>query len=274
MSIADKQLYKAPYLYLVNVWLKEYDLAKANISILYEEGIISESQYKNFYNMPKQEREVSIGCMIRDNKDLYKVIQEGLRKARNTFLSANHIDDMNVLYIDNDSMTIIEPKNDNVVQNHYTTRFSKVIEFKMKNVYTSLYRLKDVDFLYYNNHSSEERYRVKYASIAEKHTDGFLEFLLALANEAESSGNVLSVLQMIRYVHSQYLRGELNIEFYREFNQSSKYRFKQTTAAYMYSTDVAPRDIKCLDISYNALLIMELYKYFSNEYFKRYRWRK
>jgi hypothetical protein len=272
MGIADKQLYKAPYLYLINVWLKEYDLAKANISILYEEGVLSKTQYESFYNMPKQEREVSIGYMIRDNKDLYKVIQEGLRKARNSFLSINHIDDSNVLYVDNDSMTIIEPKRNNVVENHYITHFGNVIEFKMKNVYSSFYRLKDVDFLYRKD-EQEEKYRVKYASIADKHINGFLEFLLALANEAETC-NVLSVLQMIRYTHSQYLKGELDIEFYKEFNSISKYRFKQNTIAYSYFTDIPPRDIECLDISYNALLIMELYKYFSNEYFKRYRWRK
>lgn len=274
MSIADKQMYKAPYLYLVNVWLKEYDLAKANISVLYEEGILTESQYKNFYNMPKQEREVSIGYMIRDNKDLYKVIQEGLRKVRNAFLSENHIDEMSVLYVDNDSMTIIEPKTNNVVDNHYKTRFGKVLEFKLKNVYTSLYRLADLDFLYYKDNGSE-KYRIKYANkdMGKKHLNGFLEFLLSIANEAET-GQVLNVLQMIRYTYLQYTKGALPVEFYREFNQASKYKFKQTTAGYVYSTDIPPRNgIECLDISYNAFLIMELSKYFSNEYFKRYRWR-
>lgn len=268
MTLADKTLYKAPYLYLVNMWLKEYDLEKANISILFEEGVLSESDYQKFYNMPKEDREVQIGCMMKDNKDLTKVLQNGLKKARNTFLIENHIEDNNVLYIDNDSITIIEPRTSSV-ENKYVTNFSKCIHFKMKNVYSSMYRLKDVDFLYFNNRI-EERYRIKYANknMRFKHTNGFLEFLLTICNEAEM-GHVLNTLQMIKYTYCMYIRCELPTDFYREFNQRSQFKFKQT-GSFSYYTDIPPTGgMQYIDISFNAFLFMELYKYFSIEYFKR-----
>ena len=266
MGIGDKQQYKAPYLYLINMWLKEYDIEKANISILYEEGILSDQEYQKFYHMEKREREVSIGCLLRDNRNLISILQNGMKKARNTFLLENHIEDSDVLYIDNDSITVIQPKMN--TNKEYITQFNR-INFRLKKVYSSFYRLKDIDFLYFNDGVKED-YRIKYANskdMIEKHKNGFLEFLLTICNEAEM-GHVLNPLQMIKFTYCKYVRHELSADFYREFNIKSMFRLKPGLS-FVYYTDIpSGYNMNYVDISYNAYLFMELYKYFANEYFK------
>lgn len=59
----EKTLYKANIQYLVDVPIFEYDISKANISVLSDKGIISENQYQYLFNLPKLERNIAIGNM-------------------------------------------------------------------------------------------------------------------------------------------------------------------------------------------------------------------
>ena len=57
----EKTLYKADIQYLVDVPIFEYDISKANISVLSDKGVISENQYQYLFNLPKLERNIAIG---------------------------------------------------------------------------------------------------------------------------------------------------------------------------------------------------------------------
>ena len=52
----EKTLYSAPYRYLINRNIQEYDISKANISILLDMGCIKKEDYDHLYNLPKHQR--------------------------------------------------------------------------------------------------------------------------------------------------------------------------------------------------------------------------
>ena len=260
----EKLFYKADISYLINVYLREYDIEKANISALYELGVLNEEQYKAYYSMPKHDREVEIGCYLKYRPNLLPLLQSKILEFRNMFISSNNIDENQILYLDNDSITIIDPKSK--TQDDRISHFGTHINFKLKNVYTSYYKLGSVDLLY---NSNNESFRVKYAGqkLIDRHKDTFLDFLLALCYEAETS-NLSNVLLMLKGFYTQYIQYQLPVNFYREFNQNSKFKLKSGLAFTYYSDIMTDIQTDQIDISYNANLLRNLVKIFSYEYFK------
>ena len=257
--------YAAPYTYLTHYYIYEYDIEKANISILYSYNAISKEQYDYYYNLPKKEREVSIGLLIRDNPDISSILKSGITEARRLFFESLQLYDENVLYIDNDSITIIStnPHPDQYIQ------ISDIIRFKLKKIYTSYYKLYNIDFLYYND-SYKEDYRLKNTNqdkLIKLHKNHFLDFLLAIAYDGQFSTNKLSTVMTIKNFYLQYTRQLLPIEYYREFNSMSKYRLIDISNYSDYYLDsIDPVCYRYIDISYNASIIRLLYKIYIKEY--------
>ena len=256
----EKTRYSAPYDYLINKDIQEYDISKANISILRQYEIISDDQYKYFYNLDKRSREIKIGLMIKNDPELNKVLDHGFIESRKQFFTLNGVDDMRVLYIDKDSITVIN-------QMISVNKISDYIDFKQKNRYTSFYRLGVIDFLYYNDNINES-YRFKNANqerLLDGHKDYMIDFLLSVGYLAQNR-SIRDLILMIRDFYNKYVRKELNVNYYREFNQTSMFKVF-STPTFTYYTDTAPM-IENVDISYNAKIIIDLYKVFCNEYFR------
>ena len=69
-------------------YIREYDIQKANISILFDKGIISQQDYEYLYNSDRMERQIYIGKLQRSNKKITKALQSGIINAKkNLFLS-------------------------------------------------------------------------------------------------------------------------------------------------------------------------------------------
>ena len=259
----EKTRYSAPYDYLINKEIQEYDISKANISILRQSNIINDQQYNYLYNLDKRDREVKVGLELRKNPELNKVLDQGFIQSRKLFFEANNIDDIRVLYIDKDSVTVID-------QMIKVNKIAEYIDFKQKERYTSFYRLGVIDFLYYND-NEKESYRFKNANMKRLLTDHknyMIDFLLSVAYLAQNNSS-LDLILMIRDFYNKYVNKKLNVRYYREFNQTSMYKVL-STSTYSYYTDSIPNIYTDnIDIGYNAKLIRDLYKVFCNEYFRR-----
>mgnify|MGYP003490672789 FL=1 len=94
-----KDRYISQVSYLINHNIQEWDISKANISVLLRKGAITREKYNYYYNLPKHKREVSIGCLMRDNPSISRAVSEGLMEARKNFIEANNVEDWNILYI-------------------------------------------------------------------------------------------------------------------------------------------------------------------------------
>lgn len=262
MSIWEKDRYVAPYEWLINKQIREYDLSKANISLLLEYGFINKKKYDEIFHMPREQREITVGLMQRDNPELAKGLSNCFKDARRRFFEINSINPDDVLYIDKDSITTI-----NYLVPH--TRISENLEFKLKTEYTSFYRLQFIDFLYYCN-GSIETYRLKGAGkqVAIKHKDHFMQFLLALAYSAQTD-SLENCIGMIREFYYQYTNRLLEKEMYRELNTRSMYKVVNTGYHTYYTDAINSIGYEYIDISHNADILRILYRIFTTEYFAK-----
>ena len=266
-NIYEKSRYVAPYEWLINMNIQEWDLSKANISILRSLNLIDEEQYQSYLVMPKQNREVAIGCLRRDNPDIEKGYQEGIVYARRLFFDINSIDQENVLYIDNDSVTTVHSWNDQRA-GYIRGELTPYLNFRVKNRYTSLYRINEIDFLYFSD-GKDERYRLKNINqerIEKYHSKYFLDFLLAIAYSIQSYG-ILDSLNMIERTYEKYVNRELPVQYYREFNSGNKYKIA-VTPYHIYYSDIGA-DVNTVDIYHNSSIIRLFYKILMKEYFRQ-----
>ena len=267
-NLYEKNSYVAPYEYLINATIREYDMEKANISILADEGLISKSQYDYYAALPKRQREVEVGILQRDNPSILSGLKRGFVRAREKFFRVNAIRDSSLLYIDKDSITTIEQARTYFGVGTMQTRLSNYINFRLKNEYTSFYRVFLIDFLYFNDGNTES-FRIKNVNekVPLKHMHYMMDLLLSIAYSGQSS-RVLDTLQMIKHAYCSYTSGELSPNFYREFNQKSQFKLKSNSTAFQYYSDVLIDDLDLIDNTFNADVIRLFYRYYMNEYFK------
>lgn len=263
--------YIAPYDYLINHNIIEFDLEKANISALYEEKFFTKDQYDYYYNLSKKEREINIGNLIKSDANIYNIIQQGIINAKHMFFQFNNIYDENILYIDNDSITLLYPIN---INKQFITKFSEIYNFKCKNIYTSFLRLYGIDFLYYNN-GYKESYRLKNCNqelIIFKHKNYFLDLLLTILYSRQFDA-INNTINLIHDMYIQYVNKLFPIMYYREFNNRCQYKIISRSKVMTYYIDDIPNQyyINDIDIYYNASIIQLIYRYFIKQYFQSYK---
>ena len=86
----------------------------------------------------------------------------------------------------------------------------------------------------------------------ELHKDYFIALIFKIMNMV-SKNNIQLAIDTLRDFYRDYVNGEPNIEYYREFNLQSK--FKVSSMNYIYYIDSDLVDFKSLDISYNEKVI-------------------
>ena len=238
--------------YIISRHIYEYDMSKSNISVLYAGGVISKHEYEYYYNLPKSIREKEIGIRRKD-KEFDKILSDLTQQYRIKFIESNSIDDDRILSIKNDALFIldIEPS---------ITKFDSVVEFVKKNSYTSYFNLNGME-LYYNLDLINDIETIDVKGIRddvlELHTDYFLNFLCT-AFESFQSKPVNDTLKYLSWFYSVYMRRELDLGYYREFNSSSKYSLHSKSKFYKFDI-IDPIYKERLDISCNMNIIRELY---------------
>lgn len=86
----------------------------------------------------------------------------------------------------------------------------------------------------------------------ELHRDYFIALIFKVMNMV-SKNNIQLAIGTLRDFYRDYVNGELNIEYYREFNLQSK--FKVSSMNYIYYIDSDLADVRSLDISYNEKVL-------------------
>lgn len=256
--------YTANIDYLIGSYIREYDIAKANINILLWKGAISVEQYNFLYNADRMTRQTAVGNMRLSNPELGKILDAGVLEAKKLFFEANNIQDYEILCIKNDAIYLIN-------KIPMVTKFDNV-EFTCRNIYTSYLNIYKIQyFYYYDPMSNKEVLDIK--GIGDKnivlHQNYFYEFLseLLYVSTVDSIENVLLVIQAFE---QKYVSLNLDIGYYREFNPASQYRIRGGLHYMSVLADHLPEKDKCyLNISYNYNILRELYKIFSQIYFNR-----
>lgn len=259
-SLYLKDSFLSPVEFLISTYIYEYDISKANISILYSKGVLSEKEYRELYVADRFYRQYTVGNMQKD-KRVATALSEGLKEYRKLFMEENGLQDIDILSVKKDAIFLI-----NKVPT--VTKFG-LIEFVMKGRYTSYYRLPGIPVIeaYYNydSISGTEVLDIKGIddSMLPRHEAYMLEFLKVLFESAQSS-SIEETLGMLVMFYQNYLNRELDVGYYREFNPLSLFRVIPTRFNSFMAEYVDESSRSYLDISCNRDILICLYRYYSS----------
>lgn len=256
-EFANTKNYLNPLLlYSFGYPIVEYDISKANINILRSYGKINDFDYKKLMNLPKEAREIEIGKRIIHDWSLQSCIDQGIAKAKYQFLVENNINTSNILRIANDAFYLIG--NNTISTTSVLPSGGEFnIDFAFKKKYNFYIKLNSV--LFFSNNTGND-WDIDVVGIGNENLEMHKEFLTFLCNLSDKYiiGGKEMAIRYINMIHRSYLSDELNIDFYREFNASSSFRYPIPGSVYLSLT---PLGMKGLDKSYNLNLIRTIYSY-------------
>ena len=260
--LCDRENYTADISYLNNVFITEYDISKANISILRSMNVIDQGTYNWLYRAERMKRQIYVGNLAK-NKEIAHKLTEGFRAARHLLFQANNILDREVLSIKKDAIFVINRK----LQN---TEFG-LIHFVPKNTYTGFYKLNNMEiYYYYNKITEEEVIEVKGINNdrLKLHEGYFLQLLKDIFYTLQVNGPEVA-LRMLKDYYISFITRQLPMEHYRRFGGDNSYHTTNAFDIVLDTTNTAFKDI--VDINYNAVVLMELQKIIVDIYFTKHR---
>lgn len=264
----ERKNYTANISYLTNVYITEYDLSKANINVLKWKGLLSDATYEYLYNAERMVRQVYVGKLERDPK-VAKALSDGIIEAKKMLFESNGLEDRDILSIKNDAVYVISKR-------LKETKFG-LLHFMEKNTYTSFYRIMNLEFYYYyNSINGEEQLDVKGISDEKLvlHRDGMLGLIGDLFYMLQTQG-VEVAMRMLRDSYIDYIELRLPVEYYRNFDTVSdfKYNITSTMTGMRFAIANASGDIdkRFIDISYNAMILAQFQKIIASMYFTKNR---
>ena len=259
MGQSNPDRYTTPLPYIKG-YIREYDMSKANISILYYKHLISKEQYDYLYTAPRMERQVTVGLMQKNDPELSKSLLSGFAEARQLFYDANGITQDDIVSVRKDAIFVLNkvPKDTDFGCLHFTCR----------NTYNVFCKLLDKIEAYYAVSSDDEFLDIKgIGDETLKLHEGYMSDILATIFSC-SMVSAKDAIDIIQNISSLYLNWQINPNNYREFNNRSLFRtFYRLQGGRAYLQQL-PEDIerykKFIDTSYNYCLLQHLYSIFIN----------
>ena len=251
-NLWERTLYTVKVPFIIHP-IYEYDISKANISILLDSGYIDYSRYQYYLNMEKKQRQIQIGYLQTYDSNVIKILDKGFANARQNLVMKNHIQDTEIVSIKKDAIFTTK------VLEH--VNFGN-IHFSVKNKYDLFCHLNKLEI--YFGISSENSYIFDLKGIRddrlEKHQFGYNRFLCEIFNYIIFD-KIEDAIKYTMSIIKEYDSRHLPIDFYREYNSQSMYRVNIGTIGSIFYIEYASiNDISQIDISYNQNMNREIIK--------------
>lgn len=248
--------------YIINTFIREYDMSKANINVLKSSGAIDESKYQYLCQADRMVRQTAVGNMIRENKEIAKILKRGIHDAKRQLFEANDIEDWEVLSIKNDAVFVIGKE---LTQ----TQFGDYYKFTNKNTYTVFLRLEDLEIYYYDqfiNGQLSISIDVKGIndSLLPFHQFGMIDLICDVCYKLQRE-NIEDTLSYVAEMYDAYVNRRLPIDYYRNFDNKSKYSFISRFSVFLMDT-VPLEYLPYVDINRNLLILRDLMSIVSHIY--------
>ena len=198
--------------YLFDTDIIEYDMKDAGFSLIKQYNLISNEKIKELKLMGKGiERHIAIGKMQREDKELSKQLMEKFAILRMAFISANKINDNDIISVKKDAIFTISPVK--------KLKFGNII-FDKKHEYSSYIRFPNIQNLeiYYNNNDIDIKGMSDQA--VNRHRLYLIEFLRKYISLIESKDPKIK-RWIIKFI-DDYKWGKLEEDYYLEFNNKSR----------------------------------------------------
>lgn len=252
--------------YLVATRISEYDIRKANISILYSEGVITKDYYNYLYSADRMTRQVEVGYMIKNNAEIGNILSKGIEKYRKLFFESNSISDNDILSIKNDAVFIMSKLPN-------ATKFGEVVEFVNKNTYSSYIRLQRKKEVYFGSDIINNTSQIDIKGISDDKLLLHQNYILTVIADVMyyiETGEIKSAIDYLISFYNQYIQRKLPIGYYRNFDDESKYIIHAGTG--FYTLDQCNQSmINVVSIETNLNIIRDLYGIVTSVYFNHKR---
>lgn len=233
----------------------EYDMAHAAPNVI--KIIKGDELYNKLLSMPKEERNIQIGLMVRDDKSLGNYIEKQLILWRNEFIELNNIKKENIIEITKDSVLFknIIPKILKLPQREW-------VEFRIKDrdEYSSYIRLNDRFRILYDG--LKKHIKIKGIKDEYVNTSQFVKkILIPLVQALESSTSLgyIKSYKNIQMCRINYI-SSTDMEIYRELLHNNQILYKKFNSE-IYSDNVLDGEDEYIDKGSNYLnIIMPLFR--------------
>lgn len=247
VPLLEKSSYLHPSRY-ISGRIVEYDIRSANITMLHKYGKINDQYYQYLSRLPKIDREIEVGNMIKRDRSVYDTIQFGIKEAKINLFNSNDIELKDIVRIANDAVYINKSYDlQNIVFDD--------VEFRKKSVNSVMMKLNDLIIFFNVNMQGNINIDIKGMSeeVMKLHEEYFLSDIAQIIFLVEKV-SIESAIQYLNELYENYINLRLPKEYYRCFNSGSLYKHKKIN---FYMTNI--EDINDIDINYNLLLLREIW---------------
>lgn len=198
--------------YLFNNEIIEYDIRDAGFSLIKQFKLLPDDKIRELTSLDKGfERHRAIGMLQRNNSELSKSLSDKFTEIRTIFIGANKLSDNNIISVKKDAIYTIGPCS--------KLKFGSIV-FVAKNNYSSYIRFPNVNNIeiYYSSGTMDIK-GIGDISL-NKHRLYMMEFLRRTISMLELKD--IRIKRWITNFIGDYKSGDLDDEFYLEFNNLSK----------------------------------------------------
>ena len=238
--------------YIAGDSIIEYDIKSAGFNICKQFELLSPDTIQNLETLSKNDRHIAIGKLQRKNKSLSEKLKEGFMKCREAFFKYNSIVDEDILSIKKDAIFVVGKTCEHL-------KFGQYIEFVPKHVFHSYIYINDIELYIGEDEIACKGIRDEFLPL---HKDYMIDLIIEFLNSLRLFSKTKS-LKFIKEVASAYRNKQLEIGYYREFNNESLFRpFKEIKILNnSFGYNQFGLDLRYLDISYNYThYIIPMYK--------------
>lgn len=255
-NLYKKTMYIAPLTVVYNR-VYEYDIKSAGFTMLQRAGVLSRKTIKVLESTDKKTRNVTIGNMIKRDKKLQTIINNGILEAREMLFRENGIQDIDVQAIRKDAIFIIGRK-------LRVTQFGEFIEFRLKGQYSMYMKIDKIEF-YYDRRSNRVDVKGISDDVIEEpdHQEGMIEFFRQVFRFLVMDQRDRLRQYLIQFAHD-YKSFNLPHQYYRELSRENIYRTKMEISGFDYNlTQAGDSDFDIINPVYNyrrfVLPIIQMY---------------
>lgn len=256
----DNYIAKVPY--IINQYITEYDMKRANISVLYNKGVISKALYDYLYDADRSYREKYIGQMQRYNPLLSEIKSNAIREFRGRFYEANSLSQADILSIKSDAIFVLG-------RQCQCTKFEN-IEFRVANIYNAYMHIGNLEIYYgFDPMTGDQNIDVKGIKDdkLELHRDHMMMFLCNMFYELLTSGPQEAIKCSQEFLEVLLSKSSPDPGFYRIFDSNSGYLIRTHNSAFIVPS-ITPAQISFVDTSANVNFLSELLSILSDIYLR------
>lgn len=225
--------YNAPINYLFDKTIYEFDISKANISILRTMGVIEQKTYEDMKNADRMARQYFIGCLIRNDRSIQDKLDEGLTIARRQFCETLKLEDTNILHVVKDAIFVVKPIHSGSLPD--SVQVSELVSFTCRGTYTNYLKLFP-GMQVYHDKGNPLRIRGMSEECQARHKDYFMKFI----------SDVLDLRQMVGFnaayqfacaFYRQMSERKCDVNYMRRFDSNSMFDFKEISSFCKFQAD-------------------------------------